>query len=439
MTPIIPTARLALLIVLAAPAVALSGSYPGLLEMALAWDLLVVAAAIFDWVQARRHARFSVERRLQGKFSLGAENPVRLAVHNESDAPLSLVIKDDPPAEFATPRRWVEVEAAPYSSAEGSYSTTPGSRGDYDFGDLHVRGRSPLGLSVWQRTFPARETVRVYPNMIAVRKYDLLARRARLEEAGFRQVRLRGAGTEFESLRDYVPDDEFRRIDWKATARRRKPITREYEVERSQTIVMMIDAGRMMSAELEGLSKLDHAINAALMLGYVAALRDDAVGLIAFADKMQAFVPARKGRAHLSLMAESLSQLAAVLREPDYQRGFAALHTVARKRALVVVFTDLIDPDASERLLAQVVGLYPHHLPLVVTITDSTLVRAARRAPDSPEQAYEKAMAEQVLLARQQALAALRFGGALVLDVEPGQLSVQVVNRYLELKARGKL
>jgi uncharacterized protein (DUF58 family) len=279
----------------------------------------------------------------------------------------------------------------------------------------------------------------VYPNLLAVRKYDLLTRRARLEEAGFRQTRRRGWGTEFESLREYVPDDEFRWIDWKATARRRRPISREYEVERNQTIVILLDAGRMMSAELAGLSKLDHAINAALMLGYVASLKDDSVGLIAFADDIQAYIPARRGRAHLSLMAEGLCHVQAVLREPDYGRAFAYLHTVARKRALVVVFTDLIDPEASERLLSQVAALYPHHLPLVVALSDTTVLGVARGVPQSAEEAYEKAVAEQLLTARDRALAVLKSRGALILDVPPDELSVQVVSRYLELKARGRL
>ncbi len=445
MRPFIPTWLTAALVALAAPMLLAAQADPQLFPLALIWGGLVLALAGADWAFGHRRLKLRLERRseagapLEGaRLSLGVPNRIVVHLDNEGDSRLVLQVKDDPPPSFNTPDRVMAVTLPPFGAAEASYVTTPPARGDFRFQDLHVRARSPLGLAICQRTYRTAQDVHVYPNLLEVRRYDLMARHRRLQEQGFRRMR-RGEGTEFESLREYVPDDEFRRIDWKATARRRRPISREYETERSQTIIVMIDAGRMMSAELAGLSKLDHAINAALMLGYVGTLKDDAVGLVAFADAIKAYVPARKGRKHLGLLTDSLYNVQASLCEPDYAAAFSYLRTAARKRALVVLFTDLIDPEASQRLLGHVAALPPRHLPLVVTVSDSALQAQARSVPAEAEEAFEKAIADQLLQARERALAVLRGRGALVLDVPPERLSVGVINEYLELKARGQL
>ncbi len=243
----------------------------------------------------------------------------------------------------------------------------------------------------------------------------------------------------FESLRDYVPDDEFRRIDWKATARRHRPVSRQYETERSQSVIVMLDAGRMMSAELEGMSKLDYAINAALMLGYAAVLRDDRVGLLVFSDVVKSYLPAAKGRHQLSKIVDELYGIEPELLEPDYGAAFRTLSLRNKRRSLVVVFTDLIDVDASEAILTYTSSLYPRHLPLCVTLQDSTLTAVAEQVPAEVGDVFEKAVAQRVLADREEALLWLRRRGVLVLDVPPAHISVEVVNRYLELKARSML
>jgi len=418
---------------------ALSGAEPTLGWIGLGWCVLLVGLLIADKSISLRAHDISARREIDGKLSLGAENEVHLHVENRSRWWLQLTVKDDPPTEFTTPERARELRVAPLEDGEVSYRTTPPKRGRFTFGAIHVRGRSLLGLCQWQRSFDVSQEIDVYPDILAVRRYDLLLRAHQLESHGFRRSRVRGAGTEFESLREYVPDDEYRRVDWKATARRGKPYTRQYQEERSRTIMLMIDAGRMMSAEIEGMSKLDYAINAALMVAYVAIRRDDAVGLIVFTDEVKAIVPPRKGRGQVQRITQALYAVQPELTEPDYRAAMYHLHDRARKRSLAVLFTDIIDDQASRRLIANFTATYPRHLPLLVTMSDPALHAAAVRPPKTDEDVFERAAAASVLLDRERAQAALRGGGAVVLETEAGELTLAVVNQYLELKERMRI
>ncbi len=432
--------KFALAILLIGPLLIGASAYlPGLDIFGWAWMGGVIVLAAVDNVLSRRVSLVGAGRFVSDKLSVGAQNPVEIELRSRSPFALTLLVKDDPPWQFNTPARQQCLKLAPCESRRISYVTTPPARGDYEFGDIHIRGRSRLALSWWQRRIPAAQAVKVYPDLLQVQRYDLLARSDRLQQVGFRRLRQLGEGTEFESLREYVPDDDFSDIDWKATARRNKPITRQYEIERSQNLILMIDAGRMMCAELNGMSKLDYAINAALMLAYVAVQKDDAVGLVVFADEVQSFVLPRKGSAQVGRLVEQLYAVQPTMQEPNYPAAFSLLHDRARKRALVVVFTDLIDRQASSQLLAHTAALYPHHLPLVVTLRDPRLHRLAQQMPHQVADAYERAISASLLMHREEALSALRQRGAAIVDALPERLTVAAVNRYLVLKARGRL
>jgi uncharacterized protein (DUF58 family) len=404
------------------------------------WTLLgVLMLTVIDHLISRRLAVVELRRQTQSTLSMGAKNDVTVAVRNLSRIPLRLTVKDDPPPEFNTPRREHPLRLGPYEDGWVTYQTIPRARGDYAFGNLHVRGRTIAGLSFWQKSFPAEEHVAVYPNVAQVAQYEELARSGLLTQVGYHPYRRIGTGTNFESLREYVPDDEYRHIDWKATARRRKPITRQHEAERSQNVMIMIDAGRLMAGTAGEMSKLDYAINAALMLAYVATRRDDRVGLLAFDDEVQQFVQPGKGTAQVGRISDALYDLQPQLREPDYAVAFATLHARARKRALVICFTDLIDKDASARLLSGMASLFPRHLPLLIAIQDPDLLSAAGQTPSDEFEVYEKAIAIQSVGDRADALSAITRRGVLVLDAPPEDLTVATVNRYLEIKERHAL
>ena len=352
--------------------------------------------------------------------------------------PLALTVKDDPPPDFLTPERVTKMRLAPFGTARVGYATTPRQRGDFHFGRLHVRVRSRLRLSWWQRSFPAEEHVRVYPDIQQVRKWEALARRGRLQDAGLR-TRMRGEGTEFESLRDYVPDDSFRDIDWKATAKRGRPITRQFQTERNQSLVILLDSGRMMGAPVGDLTKLDLCINSALMLAHVAATMGDAVGMLTFSDRIKSFVPPGKGRQQTRRILEELYGLAAEMTEPDYRAATTYLRTRSRKRSLVVAFTDLVDTEVSAQVLAYLAALAPQHLPMVVTVRDEGIEELREQMPTDALHVYEKALAGRALEERELALARLRQRGAYVCDARPDDLVAATVNQYLAIKRRGLL
>jgi uncharacterized protein (DUF58 family) len=278
--------------------------------------------------------------------------------------------------------------------------------------------------------------VKVYPNLLELRKYVILARRGRFSEAGLKHSKLYGEGTEFESLRDYLPDDDYRRINWKATARLGHPVSEEYQSERSQNITIMLDCGRMMTAVIRDMSKLDYAINSALMLGYVGCTKGDKVSLMAFSDNVEAYIPPRGGKRQLYRMVEALYDISPKMCQPDYEKAFTLVESKLRKRSLIVVFTDLIDVEISKTLTSYLPVLRPHHLVLCITLKDSELIRIADKVPDTVEDVYQKAVAGQLLLEQQNTLSRLQQNGVLVLDAIPENLSVATVNRYLELKGR---
>ncbi len=252
-------------------------------------------------------------------------------------------------------------------------------------------------------------------------------------------MRRPGEGRLFEGLREWVPGDDTRIIDWKATARRGKPIARQYEDERRQQVLLAIDAGRLLTAEVDGVARLEAVVTAALHLAYAAVEHDDNVGLLVFADTVQRYVAPARGRRALRAVLEGLAAAEGRLVESDYPAAFRHLAARSRKRALTVLFTDVIDRTASDALVAHAATLRPRHLPLAVTLRDPALEAMASARPATPGQAFERAAAEELLTAREAALAEMRGRGVMVLDVPPASASAAVVERYHQLKRRGML
>jgi uncharacterized protein (DUF58 family) len=315
----------------------------------------------------------------------------------------------------------------------------PLRRGDYQFGAINLRWQGPLGLVVRQGRRDAATPVRVYPNLLDVRRYDLMLRQNRLQELGLRNARLPGQGTEFERLREYLQDDEYRRINWKATARRHRPITAEYQTERSQNIVAVLDTGRMMQSPVAEIAKLDYAVNAVLLLAYVATGLGDRVGLLTFADEVGRYVRPLAGRGQFYRMLELLYRVEAQPVEPDYRRALSYLALQQRRRALVVIFTDLSGGASLQALLTHLALMARHSLPLVVTISDPDVHAAAGQLPADSLAVYQRAAAVNLLQERKVALESLQHQGVLTLDVPANQLSLAVIDRYLALKQHLRL
>jgi uncharacterized protein (DUF58 family) len=430
------TIRGVLLLLIAAPIIAL-GTWASTLEwIAGLYILLSLALFVMDWRQAGRVSRFEVSRQHDTKLSLGADNPIHLSVRNRSRRPATFWLRDEPPDKFMIDTRILTDTVPARRTWQGAYRVRPLRRGDYQFGNLNLRWRGPLGLIVRQARIKASGPVKVYPNLLDVRRYDLLLRRNRLQELGLRHTRMFGEGTEFERLREYLPDDEFRRIDWKATARRNRPITIEYQTERSQNVIAVLDTGRMMQSPVAQIAKLDYVVNAVLFLAYVATGKGDKVGLMTFADDVVQFVTPRQGRGQFYRMLELLYGIEAQPVEPNYRRALGYLALKQRKRSLVVIFTDLSGGMSMQALVSHVSVLARRSLPLVVTISDPDIHAATHQQPHDSLAVYQRAAAAQLLDERQVALDNLRRQGVLTLDVPANQLSMAVINRYLELKGR---
>ncbi len=434
-----PTPRGILLLLLAAPILA-AGTWVAPLQWgAVAYGLFCLALFALDWQLAEPLRRFEIKREHDAKLNLGAENLIQLSVRNRSRRPAIFWLRDEPPDAFEIEARLFAGEAAGQHTWRGQYHVRPLRRGDYRFGDLHLRWAGPLGLTIRQARVAAAGPVKVYPNLLDVRRYDLLLRRNRLQELGLRQARMFGEGTEFERLREYLPDDEFRRIDWKATARRNRPVTIEYQTERSQNVIAVLETGRMMQSPVANMAKLDYVVNAVLLLAYVATGKGDKVGMMTFADEVSRYLGPKQGRGQFYRMLELLYAVEAEQVEPDYRRALSYLALKQRKRSLVVIFTDLSGGLSMQSLVSHVSVLARRSLPLVVTISDPDIHAAAGQRPHDSLSVYQRAAAVDMLNERQLALDTLRRQGVLVLDAPANQLSIAVINRYLELKARAML
>jgi uncharacterized protein (DUF58 family) len=415
--------------------------------VALAYIVAVGALVAADYAVTTRPSAIEAERINDSKLSLGAENAITLLLANRGQRPISFQLRDEYPYQFISDAVTLEGQIAAYDIHEARYHLKPLQRGNYQFGDINIRYLSALKTFVRQARYPATAQVKVYPNVLDVRKYDLLARRGLLFELGLRANRQFGAGTEFSRLREYNTDDEFRRINWKATARRGKPIAAEYETERSQYIVSMIDTGRLMRPPVDdptsgaghGLAKLDYAINTALLLSYVATLKGDHVGLLTFADDVRTYLAPKRGKGQFYHMLEALYNVQFEPVEADYGQALAYLGVKHKRRSLIIMFTDLVTLDAAKPLIAHMARLAQRHLPLCVVISDPNITNLAAQPPRDSDAVYQRAVAEMLLDERRVVLDTLNRSGVLTLDVPADKLTVSVINKYLELKGRGAI
>ena len=412
----------------------------GALYVTLLYDCGLIVMAAVDYQLSEKPAAFRVERQMEERFAMGAENEVRIKISNRSRRRISFIVKDEypPQMELISPRE-AQLTIPAGRSRAWRYNLLPTARGKYNFGNTVIRFRTRFGLLWRQVTYPTVIDVKVYPDIREARKHELYAHRNRRPEPGLRRMRVRGQGREFESLREFVIGDEIRHISWPATARRGKVITRQYTIERSQNIVVLLDTGRLMTARIGKLSKLDHAVNATLSIAYVAAAGGDNVGLVAFSRRVVSYLPPRRGRDQINLLMEALYNLEPQMIEPSYKRAFNFFGANCKRRSLVVILTDLIDRDASAELLAHTSQLIPRHLPLIITIGDTDLRELVRETPAVAGDVYRQAVAEEILNQREEALMRIRHAGGLALDVPAGRLSLELVNKYLEVKERGLL
>lgn len=404
-------------------------------------DLLWVVAWLIDaWrITPIDLANFPVSREPPPAFSLGRPLPVRYHWENPLPRSLSLEVRETIAALVDCPGSERHLLLPPGGKLSEELLCQPHRRGKAETGRMTLRVMGPWGLAVRQGDRQLPWSLTVYPSLRTAAMQALQTPAQRRREAGFRNLRQLGAGRVFESLREWVPGDETRIIDWKATARRGKTMARQYEDERRQQMLIAIDAGRMLTAETDGIARLESAVQAALELTHAAVSHDDDVGLVTFADEIIDYLPPTRGRRGLRQVLDVLAGLSGRMVEPDYPAVFAQIRARTRKRTFTVLFTDVIDRTASEAFLSYAATLRPRHLPLAVTLREPALEQLTTTVPRDYEIAFQRAAAEELLQARGQALHELRSAGVLVLDVPPQDAARAVVNQYEMLKLRAAI
>lgn len=409
---------------------------PDVTWLVAALDAMLVLVALGDALTLPARKSFSVERGAGRIASLGKHHPVTLTLCNESRHAQEVTIRDGVPDELHPEPQGFQVRMQGRSRAVLRYVLRPSRRGAFLADRVHLRARSRLGF--WQRLldYPHETAIHVYPDMKQLGQYALLARTNRLSLLGVRQARRIGHDHDFERLRDYTIDDNYKHIDWRATARRRKLTVKDFQTSQSQQIVFLVDGGRLMTNEATGLSLLDHALNAMLMLSYVALRQGDQVGLVHFSDDIHSFIPPRGGMRQMNRILHASFDRFPRLVESRYDQAFRYLAAHCRKRSLVVLLTNIIDEvnaNQVDRYLANLVG---RHLPLAVLLRDHRLFDPVEPEHPNDEQLWRYAAAAEIIAWRHQVLTDLESKGVLALDVFPEQMTAPLVNRYLQIKAR---
>ena len=430
-------------ILLAAGLIPLSLSWgmPWLRPLVIVYDVVLVLAAMIDHFISRTVPEgLIIRREFEKRFAIGDSNKVSLLVENDSTRIFRLRLKDEYPAEMKLDeRREAEFTIEPRSTAEFYYHVTPTRRGSYRFGKTAVRFLSKLGLVWCQIDLSEPQSVKVYPNMRRAREIELKALGAQSFLAVQRRAVRRGEGREFESMRDYVRGDELRHISWTATARRSKLTTRQYQIERDQTVVIAIDGGRLMTGRIEDETKFDTAVHASLALMSACAKAGDNCGLVVFGRRVRKFLPPKRGVGHIDAVLESLYDLEPEMIEPSYARAFQYISSNLKKRAFVVILTDLVDKDSSRDLINSLKLLRPRHLPLVVTVGDRDLNSMVSAAPENVREMFRQSASEEIIHQREAALKLVESLGGLALDVTTQTLGPRLLETYLRVKERGLL
>ncbi|MFZ0731616.1 MAG: DUF58 domain-containing protein [Candidatus Sulfotelmatobacter sp.] len=412
---------------------------PRFLYGLLVWDVLVVIAWIADLARLPKPNQISVKRTWKSPVALSVESEVELTVENFSGTSIHASLIDTVPLQLRTEPPALTVYAKAKSEPASSYRIRPVERGDAELGDCFVRYQSLLRIAERWVSAPLEQTVRIYPNLDEAKRHSIYLLRSRQMAMERRRTRVRGIGREFESLREYQDGDEYRDICWTASARRAKLVTRLYQIERSQTVWIVIDAGRLMRARVGGFSKLDQAVNAALSLAQVALYSGDQVGLIAYGRGIRQQLPAAKGSAHLRQIIERLAMVHEETSEADHLQMAGRLLADQKRRSLIVWMTDLAETAMTPEVIEAASMMMPRHLVLFVVIGQPDLGALAAKTPQSEAAMYRIAAAQEMVHRRELLLARLRERGALAIEVSSGIVSPVLVNAYLQIKERSQL
>ncbi|MFN2457915.1 MAG: DUF58 domain-containing protein [Chitinophagaceae bacterium] len=378
----------------------------------------------------------NANRVMQERFSNGDDNKIFLEVDNRYNFKVDCTLIDELPFQFQE-RNWKrELQIPANSKASVTYFLQPRERGEYYFGDIHVFVKSSAGLISRRYSFNQEQVVKVYPSYIQMRRYQLLATANRLQEAGIKRLRKLGHSLEFEQIKEYVRGDDYRTVNWKASARRGGLMVNNFTDERSQQIYCVVNKGRVMKMPFEGMSLLDYAINASLVLCNVALLRQDKAGLITFAESVDTFLPADKKSAQLNLLLEALYKQTTNFLEPDFEKLFSVIRNSITQRSLVVLFTNFESVESMQRELPALKRIAHYHLLMVIFFENTELKKLVEKKAVTTEQIYIKTIAEKHQHQKKLIAKELQEAGIIAVLTSPQKLTINAINKYLEVKNR---
>jgi len=425
----------------------------------LAWDLLVLIAAVLDGARLPRANKLAAMRSWSNAPSLDSQTEIELTIENQGSVIIQCRLIDDLPSalrDAAAQQEMIRVSSFPRVPASVRYRIEPQERGDCTTGQLYIRYRSPLGLAERWGKAPLQQTLRVYPALRTGEEQQIFLARSRQIDLQLRQTRQRGLGRDFESLRDYRPGDDMRDICWTASARRGNLITRQYQTERSQPVWIVLDCGRLMRSRvvaapgtkaamplapgsLREHSKLDHACTTAVALAQLALFSGDRVGLLAYGQTIQQRLLPGRGAAHLRQMIELLAQLRAESSEADHLHATTLLGRLQPRRSLILWVTDLAETAMRPEVIDGAMHLLRRHVLLFVAMAQPEVDAVAQDRPNNVDQMFRAAAAQEMAGRRELLLARLHEQGALTLDLNPEAVTSSVLNQYLKVKERAML
>lgn len=431
-----PRPRLLLLVALAIPVLIAGVWMPPLKEGVILFNVMLVAVCIADYRKSALLKQLRVTREVSEVLSVGTQNPVFIHVRNTALVPVRVQIIDEFPQPGTVKNEVMSLTIESQRERFWKYSFRPEQRGRTAFAAVHLRSVSRFGLWTFTERRGLSSPVRIMPDIRSVYRYELLARQNRLEEMGLKMRRLRGQGSDFSRLRDYRQGDEMRRVDWKATSRHQRLVSREFNIEKNQNVLLAVDCGRSMLNESDGVSYLDRVLNASIMLSYIALGQSDNVGFMAFSSRVERMVKPVRGKPGIQSVLQNSFDLQGRREASDYALAMEHLSHHFRKRSLVILMTHVIDEQHLEAISESLCSVRSPHLFLCVFLKDLGLTHLARQVPETDIEGFESAAAAELLTAVERKTAALKDRGIMTLSSLPDQLTADVINGYLDVKAR---
>jgi len=396
--------------------------------------ILVLAILVDSFLVFGKRFALLTERVTADRWSNGDENKVVLHFQNNFSFPIMAHVIDELPQQFQDRNWFRDIRISKNSEERIVYSVKPSTRGEYSYGNINVFIKGPLQLVRRRFIFPATKTIKVYPSYIQMRRYQLLAANNRLQEAGVKRVRKIGHSMEFEQIKEYVRGDDYRTINWKATARKPDLMVNNYTDERSQQIYCVINKSRSMKMPFEGMSLLDYAINASLVLSNVALVKQDKAGLITFAENLDAFLPADRKPTQMNLVLETLYRQQTKFKEADFEKLYSVIRNRITHRSLIVLFTNFESMDSLKREMPSLKLIAQHHLLMVIFFENTELKKLTETDATSIEDIYIKTIAEKFVYEKKLMVKELYKNGILSILTSPQNLTVDTINKYMELK-----